>query len=384
MRSNNITIYTRSLLFGVILVYFAQGSIYARGSIISQLCLVAMLSLSGYYFFRSFLLRRSYNLFFNSWTGLLLLNVFGFIVSGNYSSSAHFGMFKGIIISSLLFYPFYFFAHIGMLEPKHLTMFFFLMLPVTILQYYFNADQILAERITTNTDLVNNRSYSFVWLVPFVFLFAKRRWLSMLSLAIVMFFVIDGAKRGAVITGVLGLFLFIPYQIRTVDRKNRSIGYLLVGAGVIILSYVTYNFYQANEFLISRVGALDEGGSGRDRIFVAIFEVWQSSRNFFNLVFGYGFASSIEFAGNYAHNDWLELLSNFGLFGVFIYGMLFYAAIRYLWNKQIPVGHRWLMLTIVLMWFFISLFSMGYTNSDNGYLRAILLAFLIGSRSKQK
>lgn len=383
MRKNNQAGYIRNILFATILIYFAQGSLYARGSIISQVCLILMLAISGHYFIKSILLKNTHSLFFHSWTALLLLNVLGFVFSGNYTDPFHFGMFKGIIISSLLFYPFYYFAHIGVLRSEHLIMFFFLILPITILQYYFNADQILMERVSTNMNLVNNRSYSFVWLIPFVFLIAKKKALSILAMAVIMFFIIDGAKRGALIIGVIGLVFFILYQIQTVDRKNRLIGYLLVGTGVIVLSYVTYNFYLANEFLISRLGALDEGGSGRDRIFTTIFEVWQNSNSFLRLLFGFGFASSRDFAGNYAHNDWLELLSNFGLLGVSIYGVLFYSAVRYLWNRQWPLDQRWLMLTIVMMWFFVSLFSMGYTNSDNGYLRAILLGFLIGDNNRR-
>ena len=84
----------------------------------------------------------------------------------------------------------------------------------------------------------------------------------------------------------------------------------------------------------------------------------------------------------FAHNDWLELLSNFGLFGVIVYIMLFFAAYKLIRNPNWgDTDKRLFMLTVIIMWFLITLFSMGYTSSD-GYLKAMLLAYLIGNRNK--
>jgi ABC-type multidrug transport system permease subunit len=107
------------ILLSFIVVYFAQGVLYASGSIISQLCLFSFLALSGIYLIKLLLYRRDKGLFFNAWTALLLINVLGFVFTGYLSNPHHFGMFKGILISSLPFYPIYYFSQKGILSSKH-------------------------------------------------------------------------------------------------------------------------------------------------------------------------------------------------------------------------------------------------------------------------
>ena len=375
--------YIRDLLFISIAGYFSQGVFYAKGSTISQLFLIIIIAISSYYFIRMFLMEHKKSLFYNAWTALLVVNIIGFIFTGTISSKEDQGMFKGILLSSLPFYPLYYFARRGALQSKHLIRFLIIILPITMSQYFFNANRILMERDSGNEDVVNNLAYSFVWLLPFAFLFKKRKLLSIGFAAFLMFFIILGAKRGALITGAIGLLVFIYYQMRTVSRRNRKRGYAILLIGVVTLGYYTYDFYQKNEFLVARMDNLD-GGSGRVIIFKSILNNWSSNDHIRHLVFGNGFLASKDLSatGNRAHNDWLELLSNFGLIGLVIYGILFYAAIKIILEKNWGIDKKSLMLTVILMWFFVTMFSMGYTNGANGYLRAIILGLLIGNREK--
>jgi O-antigen ligase len=120
--------------------------------------------------------------------------------------------------------------------------------------------------------------------------------------------------------------------------------------------------------------------SGRDRIYANIFNGWLESDSIMNLFFGYGFAGSRPLSGfdSYAHNDWLELLSNFGLLGVTIYFVLFYSIFKTIRNSSWGNDKKIIFLTIMGMWFATTLFSMGYT-SMGGYLNAMMLAYLLGS-----
>lgn len=139
-----------------------------------------------------------------------------------------------------------------------------------------------------------------------------------------------------------------------------------------------------NEFLINRMkDMIESGGSNRDIIYKDIWEGWYNSKNPNQHLFGFGFAGSQRLTGGmYAHNDWLELLSNFGALGVSIYFILFYSSYKLIRSSEWgEVDKRLLMLTVVSIWFIITLFSMGYTDI-NGYLRAIILAYLIGSKKK--
>lgn len=371
------------LLILLIVLYFAQGALYTSGSIISQISLFLILGISSIFLLKT-LLSKKKELFYKAWTGLLLLNVIGFIFTGSLSNTYHFGMFKGILISSLPFYPFYYFAKKGTLTSRYLVVLFLIMLPVSILQFYFNKEQVLLNRISNNQDVVNNAAYMFVNLIPFLFLIKKRKIISVVGMLILIFFIIQGAKRGAMLVGSVGLMLFLYYQLRTIDKKHRLKGYAITFLGIIVMIYYAYGFYLENEFLIERMELLSEGGvSGRDIIYENIFNSWYNSDNLFKFLFGYGFAGSMQMSGtgNFAHNDWLELLSNFGVLGVSIYLILFYSAYKLIRKSYWDPDKKIIFITVVAMWFFITLFSMGYT-STSGYLRALLLAFFIGSKEK--
>ena len=376
--------YILFILISLIVIYFSQGVFYASGSAISQLCLFSFLGLSGIYLIKLLLTRRKKELFFKAWTALLLINVLGFVFTGYLSNPHHFGMFKGILISSLPFYPIYYFSQKGILRSKHLIIFFFVMLIISILQFYYNREQILLERISGNEDVVNNAAYMFVNLIPFVFLIKKSKIISLLSMLILVFFIIQGSKRGAIITGSVGVLIYIYYQLRTIEKKHRLKGYFLTAIGIVVLGYFIYNFYLENEFLSYRMESLFEGGSsGRDVILSKILSGWYNSDNLMNLLFGYGFAGSQKITGGlFAHNDWLELLSNYGLIGVSIYLMLFYSAYKLIRYSQWYSDKRILFICVVSMWFLVTLFSMAYT-STGGYLQAIMLAYLIGSDNRK-
>jgi len=370
-------VYIRNLLFILLTLYFAQGSLYASGTLISQSILALVIVISTIYFFKQFFLKTKKPLFYKAWTLLLILNVFGFIFTGSLKDPIHFSMFKGILISLLIFYPFYYFAYKELLNSKILIQFFVIIFPVTIFQFFTNEQNLLIE---LNSDsVVNNFAYAFVGLIPFAFFF-RNKLLAYGAIVILMFFIITGAKRGALVAGALGLLLFMYFQLRIISKKNRWTGYAVSLFFIVALSYVTINFLESNEFLINRLESLREGNiSGRDQIYATIFNTWYNDDSVTHFLFGYGFAGSTVLSGGglVAHNDWLELLSNFGLLGVGIYLFFFYTGFSSIRNATWNVNRKIIMLTILSIWFLTTLFSMGYT-SDLGYIRAILIAFLLG------
>lgn len=198
---------------------------------------------------------------------------------------------------------------------------------------------------------------------------------------LIMLFIIQGAKRGAIISGAIGLIMYFYYQIITIERSHRIRGYLVAIILVSLLSFLIYRTYNSDEFLKERIYSIAEGNSSnRDFIYTTLLNKWYNSESTWNYLFGFGFAASLYLTGGdyYAHNDWLELLSNFGVLGVCIYLSLFYAAIKLIWNNQWQPDKRLLMVTIILIWFFISMVSMWYPILE-GYTQAILLAYLIGN-----
>jgi hypothetical protein len=361
--------------------YFSQGVLYAEGSLISQTVLALAILISLYYFIKSWFSGIYKNAFFKVWSLLLILNIFGFIFTGDISNLFHFGMLKNIFLASLPFYPFYYFARKRILEIKYIKIFLIVMLPITILQYYSQETKILAQRISIdNLNVVNNTAYTFVALIPFVFLFKDKKSIANVLMAIFMLFIIQGAKRGALFAGTIGLLLFIYYQLKTLKRKHRIRGFLFVSTGIGIMIYYLNQFLESNEYFLSRLQLIEEGSSsGRNIIFASIYNGWLNG-DVLQLLFGFGFASSFKFAGNFAHNDWLELLSNFGLLAVIIYAALFYYGFKTIVSKEWPPSKKITLLCVMMTWLSASLVSMGY-NSDDGYLRAIILGYLMGSQA---
>ena len=371
--------YIRNLLFFLLALYNAQGTLYPIGTFISQSILGLVLVISALYFFKLLLLKTEKPLFFKAWTLFFILNIFGFIFTGIRDNPVHLSMLKGIIISFILFYPFYYYSSKGLLTNKIIIQFFMVILPVTIFQFFTNEQNLMIEE--NRDDVVNNLAYAFVGLLPFAFLIRKKI-VSYGVMIVLLYFIIGGAKRGAIVTGALGFILFMYYQMRTVDKKQRLKGYLISLIGIGVLSYVAISFLESNEFLMKRLESMQEGdSSGRDLIFANIFNAWYYDNSVIHFLFGYGFAGSITLntSGHLAHNDWLELLSNFGLLGISVYLFVFYAGFSSIKDPTWNVNRKIIMFTTLSIWFIITFFSMGY-NSESGYIKSILIAFLIGNK----
>jgi len=376
--------YVALLLLFCLVFYNAQGVLYAEGSVISQLVLLVIHGIGSLYFIKTLLLKNKKDLFYKALTALLFLNLFGVILTGNLSNPLHFGMLKGVLMSLLVFYPFYYLSLKKLISSKDLIVFAFVLIPICIAHFYLEHQQILSERINDHTNVVNNTAYEMLWLLPFVFLIKKNKIVSVLLFLIVIFFIIQSAKRGAMFIAGVTLLFYIYYQLKTVSKKNRIRSYIFTFIGVLAVVYYTVDFFIQNEFLIERLQKLDEGGySGRDVIFTNLFNAWYYSESYINLLFGYGFASSLTLSGTglLAHNDWLELLSGFGLLGVLIYLVLFYSGFKAVFMKAWNADKRIIMCVIMVMWFLSTVFSMGYT-SGNGYLRAIILGYIFANRNK--
>lgn len=372
----------REVLILCIIVYFSQGVFFAKGTIISQFALLLILSISFYYFLKIILLQKNKNIFIWAWTSLFLVNILGFFFTLELRDPIFISQVKAIALFFLPFFPFYYLSKKDKIHEKTLLRFFILMLIVTILSFNYREETILANRISDSANVVNNIAYDFVLLIPYVFLI-KKRILSIVSMFILLVFIIQGAKRGALVVGFVGALFFIYHQLVVVDTKNKIKGYFLAFTGMVLSVFYLYSYFLTNEYLITRLLEVDEGGSGRNVIFSSLLKAWYNSDNFVNYIFGYGFASTLHLSttGNFAHNDWLELLTNFGLIGIFLYVLVFYGLLKEVFEERKANDYRVILLAIISMWLVKTLFSMVYT-ANSSIIMTLLLAFLIGKKIK--
>jgi O-antigen ligase len=232
---------------------------------------------------------------------------------------------------------------------------------VYLLQYFLTVETLKGESGRDN--IVINSAYYFVSLLPLmgVLFIKKASYFSFYSIA--LYLVISGAKRGAILTFIVGSIIAFYFLLKDADRRHRFRNSILILTGLVTVIYFGYQQFLANEFLQYRFEmALEGDTSNRDIIYSNIFYNWLNSENVLNLFWGYGFNGSIILSDSYAHNDWLEILAGQGLFGLFIYIAIIYNLWKYysrnnsLMNSQV----KSIYLSVLCMWIIQSLFSSVY------------------------
>src|SRR5690606_18381472 len=170
-------------------------------------------------------------------------------------------------------------------------------------------------------------------------------------LILLLYFVILGSKRGALLILLIGILFFLIYQVLKVEPKKRLISLFVTGLFSAVVGYISYLFYLSNEFFVNRWQEVEEGGSGRDLIYSNIFNSWYNSDNILNFLFGYGFMTSVQYSGSnhLAHNDWLEVLINFGFFGFLVYFLLIISLFIFVFDKNKNFTFRFVILVMIFM-----------------------------------
>lgn len=168
-------------------------------------------------------------------------------------------------------------------------------------------------------------AYYALYLLP-IMLACDKRWLRVISILIVSVIIISSIKRGGFIALVLGLFayLLVSQLISKKGLKTAIILFITLIA-LVILFYVLINYLGDN--IIERLSDRDdETGSGRldiwnsliQRLGMQDFEFW---------IFGNGHMSTTKYSWENltAHNDFLEIIYNYGIFN-FIFYVLFFGS----------------------------------------------------------
>lgn len=192
---------------------------------------------------------------------------------------------------------------------------------ITIFKYQFSgAERSLAADV-----------YFPLALYPFMLQFVKNSKFK-ISLSLVQFFTAFlSNKRTALILFVVGIIVYLLIQER--NKKNSNlfkllVRILLIGVAVLILyvisKYIDEKYELDIYYRLMRV--TEDGGSGRDIIYLRVWEAYQDS-SLFEKMFGHSMntAGAVGGAGH-AHNDLLEILYNYGAIACGLI-VIFYMAI---------------------------------------------------------
>ncbi len=360
------------LLIVLSVFYHSQKVIFGEGSNFGPTMFLLMMAISLWYFFvvliKKWLNRRIVII----WLGFFIINTINFFLTADYEQDL--AIFKGLILNFLPFFAFYYFAKKGILTKKMLIFFFIMALP--LLSYQFIVSIRTTQIVKMRDDVVDNSIYILIGLLPFAFFFNKK-FLTLSSLLIIWFFMVESNKRAAILCGSIAILIFI-YQVIFISKYKYKIqAFIFPIIFLSVMSYATYNIYSQNEFLSQRIDLMIDGdASGRDWIIGNHFDAWYTSNDIMTLIFGFGYNSSFQITGNVAHNDWIDMLGSFGILGVTLYLFLWYYLIRELFTGNWNKNNKIMMILYLAISFIASMFFRWY-NSPFPFMNYIILPYLI-------
>ncbi len=365
-------------------LYYCLLATTSEGGRLTRLLLFTILIISFYCFVRvSFLRKPSY---FKGLTALFALftlyGIFRFFdtpIVINASVYQPLNFLKNAFVSLLPLYAYYYFSIKGQITDKWFLIWTFIFLAVVIYCFYGAGAKYWGVSIkdSLGQEFTNNTGYLFVGLFPLA-VFQKKPILRYGLFAILLVFVFMSMKRGALIcSGAMLLYAFWYYSHNS--SKRRKI--LIVCGGLLALVgmfYLARFFVNNSEYFVQRISDTMAGESShRDVLFSKIWEEFKIS-SFWAILFGHGADSTIRLCGQLAHNDWLEILFNHGIFGIIIYIIYWKCFIRSSRMGKMIQPVYLAMIMVLINTFLKSLFSMSindipfYESCILGYCLALV------------
>lgn len=218
------------------------------------------------------------------------------------------------------------------------------------------------------TDFTNNVSYSFLALMPMLYFYKKKPLFQYLLASVLLMAIMMGMKRGAIVIGALCFFQFLYLNWKNASKTNEKMIICLLTVLIMIVAWWYISDVLANnDYFIKRLQATEEmDSSGRDDLVKIIWNKYWLNIDVVTLFLGNGANATIAFAGNYAHQDWLETLCNNGLLGICIllsfYVRFFMSAMSNKHNINNIMSSAFKMLFIICI--MKTLFSMSIQGMD--------------------
>jgi O-antigen ligase len=380
--SNPATIY---IIFWFL--YRLQDIWYQAGGVISQMILFTLILVSLWHALCVYSSSVSKPLLFKGLVlmiimytiyGIILIFTDGAVTKGIRVKPPTYYYLKNYYVSLLPIISFYYFTIKGYLNQRLLRIWVPLFIALGLIEYY-HWQQMIAIQMSemgldeTNT---NNMGYIMVALIPALFVFNKAWW-QYVVLGVCILFALFSMKRGAIICGFLLSILYILMNMKSArSGKKVVIFFLITIISIFILNILQDTLFQ-NDFFQRRLEKTLEGdSSGRDVLykFFLFFFIYRASP--IEKLLGIGADGTIKISFNYAHNDWLEILINQGMVGIFCYVLYWCFFIITVKKRKYSRRSKNILVLVLVFTFVKSLFSMSigsltiYTTSIFGYALA--------------
>lgn len=233
---------------------------------------------------------------------------------------------------------------------------FVITLPILI---YFFFNFYTTVNIFDNS-LALNQAYYILLLLPFV-LTLKNKQLRVLGAILIGLTIFLSLKRAGIIAfsfSILGYLFYQKSDFKQKIKKPFNIIFVLGLIGLLIFSFGLV-FEISNNVLHDRFSSMNEdGGSGRTLIWKEVINL-QMNSDFTGFLWGNGQnAVKLSEVGFSAHNDFQEVLYNYGIFNFLIYLLFHISIFRYLKKiKRISISIFRPLLTAYIIFIILSTIS---------------------------
>lgn len=321
-------------------MYYIQGIFYPMGSIFPRTCLVFSLLITLTYWIKAIVNYRLPQ----PLRVMNILIVVLFLYAGFYQIMGDFvyrafdgeeytgiGAIRSLIESLLPVFPVFVFTIKGYLNRKSIRIWTIIFFIVITLQFFAYEIARTAVSIYDTDGLTNNIAYYFVALLPMVLLFSRKKIIMYLILLYLMFFIMYGMKRGAIMIGAFAILYIILKDYKNSTTSKKILIILLFSVVVIAMCYFIYDLLSTSDYFRYRVEqTLDGSTSGRDSYYEFLWNSFINEQNIIKILFGGGYYNTVRINGNLAHNDWLEILINQGLIGVLLFSVYWMSWFKYI------------------------------------------------------
>ena len=268
--------------------------------------------------------------------------------------------------SILPIYAFIHFTRNGQLSEKGLTIWTVVFFICAIVGYFGEESQRMAMiPVGTMQDgVTNNQGYAILSILPLTAFFRKKPIIQYFMFAIILVFSIMSYKRGAMVIAffsiLCGLFLF--------KNKSKFFGFLRVAIIASVLIFITINLFNWNienssYFMMKLEDTLSGENSGRRMIFTQLAEYLLDQTSLLTMMIGAGADATFLIIGQAAHNDWLEIAVDMGLFGLIAYVAYYICFFKFLIDsKAYSTEIHQCVFFLFLICFLRSFFSMSIND----------------------
>lgn len=242
--------------------------------------------------------------------------------------------------------------------------------------FYFEFQNLKYAQVGKSENVTINASGLFLSIIPLLFT-TKNNIIKFSSLLVCSYFLIIGAKRGNILASIIPIILLFHLQLKDGKKSlKKTVLFIIITVGFV---FIIYNWIISNEYLLYRFERTQEGDSSqRDIIYNNIWNLFTTTDSMIQSLFGYGYNATSRLVGSMAHSDWLEILIDFGIFGVVLYAWLFLSIVFQIRNHS-TLQEKLFLVSCLIIWMFKSIYSM-FIFDTNSFMMAMCIGIALGKR----